>query len=55
VHFNKLSDFEESRSKALWLEARARANGLKIRVAAEKKFLSFSLGSQASVTPIVYG
>jgi hypothetical protein len=35
VHFNKLSDFEQSRSKALRLEARAPANRLKIRAAAE--------------------
>jgi hypothetical protein len=55
VHFNKLSDFEQSHSKASWLEARAPANRLKIRAAAEEKFLSFSLRPQASVTPIVYG
>jgi hypothetical protein len=55
VHFNKLPNFEQSRSKAFRLEARASANGLKIRAATEKKFLSFSLGSQASIPPIFYG
>jgi hypothetical protein len=54
VHFNKLPDFQQSRSKAVWLETRASANRLKVRAAAEKKFLSFSLGSQTSIPPVFY-
>jgi hypothetical protein len=55
VHFNKLSDFEQPCSETAWFKAGARTNRLKICVVAEKKFLSFSLGSQASVTPIFHG